>query len=197
MVKISSPQLQVDEVTRSILLAWERQCALRDKGGGRPRNDTAAGSDFLQLKPFEVEPEIIARQNGCAIDDLTRFHDRDFVNNAYRALLGREPDSEGCTHYLTQLRTGKMTKVEILARLRYSPEGRAKSVNISKLTGVFLLESILGLQVIGYIVQLFVALFQCPSLPLKFLATLKPPRAGCEKPDKLCLPQANGGDCDR
>jgi hypothetical protein len=234
MAKIHVPQLQVDDVAQSILLAWERQCAYQQEEGDRPHPDQPKGSEFLRLRLFPMEQELLSRKDRYALEDFMRFHEGDFVRNAYRGILGREPDPQGYHHYLTQLREGKMTKAEILGRLRYSPEGKAKSVKITRLIGAFLLESAFRVPVIGYLLQRLAAIFQCPSLLRKFqtfetdteaqfklmrqflnqeisaiqekinelishrnsLATLKPPRVGCEKPDNLISPQAGGDDCD-
>ena len=53
---------------------------------------------------------------------------------AYRCILKRGPDAGGLKYFLNNLRSGKMTKAEILGRLRYAPEGRGKKV---KVTGLF------------------------------------------------------------
>ena len=60
------------------------------------------------------------------INDFLKFRDRNFVMIAYRGILIRRPDSRGLEHFLDNLRSGKMTKAEILGRLRYAPEGRVK-----------------------------------------------------------------------
>jgi hypothetical protein len=125
-----------------------------------PDADPPRGPDFLQCKLFPTEPEILPRQDCFALEDFTRFHDGDMIRNAYRGILGREPDPQGYQHYLTQLREGNMTKAEILGRLRYSSEGKAKSVKIAKLLRVFLLESGFRVPVLGYLLQLLAALLQ-------------------------------------
>jgi hypothetical protein len=170
MAKIHVPQLQVDDVTQSILLAWERQCAWQQRGGAGPHSDQSMGSDFLQLKLFPMEPKLLARKDRYVLEDFMRFHNGDFIRNAYRGILGREPDPQGYQHYLTQLREGKMTKAQILGRLRYSPEGKVKSVKIPRLIGVFLLESTYKVPGIGYLLQVLAVLLQCPSLPRKIQA---------------------------
>jgi O-antigen chain-terminating methyltransferase len=62
--------------------------------------------------------------------DFFRYHDEDFVRNAYRGILRREPDNIGLANFLGELRGGRLSKSEILRQLRYSEEGRALGVRI-------------------------------------------------------------------
>ena len=59
----------------------------------------------------------------ATIDDVLDLDDAEFVMAAYRVVLQRVPDPAGFQHFLDALRDGR-TKVEVLLRLRYSPEGR-------------------------------------------------------------------------
>jgi tetratricopeptide (TPR) repeat protein len=55
---------------------------------------------------------------------LLSMHGEAFLNEAYKALLGREPDTEGKAYYLARLRNGK-SKLEVIAQLHNSAEGQA------------------------------------------------------------------------
>ncbi len=66
------------------------------------------------------------------LDELISFHDEQFVRCAYQAVLGRTPDSEGLDYYLHRLRTG-VPKIQILAQLRLSEEGKAHAAQVSGL----------------------------------------------------------------
>lgn len=57
------------------------------------------------------------------LKELLQYRDTDFVTTAYIAILHRLPDPGGHQHFLDLLRSG-CHKVDILGRLRYSPEGR-------------------------------------------------------------------------
>jgi hypothetical protein len=59
--------------------------------------------------------------------ELFRLNDEEFLDAAYVALLGREPDPKGREHYLRRLAFGG-SRIETLRDLRGSPEGRAKRV---------------------------------------------------------------------
>lgn len=72
--------------------------------------------------------------------ELLSFSDRDFIENAYRALLRRTPDEVGLTEHLSRLRTGQSSKVEVLAALRWSPEGEKEGVHVDGLLAPYLLQ---------------------------------------------------------
>lgn len=68
-----------------------------------------------------------------ALGDLLKYSDQDFILAAYRAVLRRSPDENGLHHYLSRLRDGHTTKVEVLGDLRWSAEGQARGVHIDGL----------------------------------------------------------------
>ncbi len=113
----------------------------------------------LELQsPFDPSP------NDCYhVNELLKYHDRNFIQNAYRAILKRGPDTTGFEAFASRLRSGQVNKVDILARLRYSKEGRSKGV---KIQGLFLPAAIrqaYRIPILGYILQLFVSLLRLPS----------------------------------
>lgn len=100
------------------------------------------------------EASVAANQHGCGEDEFPRWHsvarefapkaqytmgellvyaDADFVFNAYRAVLRRGPDDAGLRHFLSRLRAGHTSKVEVLGDLRWSPEGQARGVHVDGL----------------------------------------------------------------
>ena len=64
--------------------------------------------------------------------ELLACHDQQFVICAYQTLLGRQPDFEGLGYYLDRLRTG-FSKIQILAQLRLSNEGKKYTANVQGL----------------------------------------------------------------
>jgi hypothetical protein len=63
-----------------------------------------------------------------------RFVDAEerFVHCAYWAILGRSPDSNGLESYLESVRSG-IAKVEILAQLKRSDEGKSRWAQIARM----------------------------------------------------------------
>ena len=87
----------------------------------------------LTLPRFNWQQSWEPKPDGYHINDFLQFHDRDFVVNAYHGILNREPDTKSLCYYLNRLRDGSQSKVEIIGRLRFSPEGRAKRVRVAGL----------------------------------------------------------------
>lgn len=128
---------------------------------GRPMG---GGSAFLELPRFDWQPRWEAKQEGYKADDFLQFHDRDFVINAYRGILHREPDQDSLEYYLEQLRSGAQSKAEILGRLRFSPEGRSKRVTISGLLVPFVVAITYKLPVFGYLVHTLTSIIRLPTI---------------------------------
>ena len=55
------------------------------------------------------------------LSDLLQKSEAEFVHATYRALLGRDPDSEGLAYYIGRLRTG-FGRRSVLAQIALSPE---------------------------------------------------------------------------
>ena len=98
------------------------------------------------------------------LNDLLKFHDADFLNAAYRAILKREPDSFGYEYYLEQLRQGHFDKVDVLAILRFSTEGELKNVQIKGLALPTFIRRLSNLPVIGYPIRLGIDVLRLPVL---------------------------------
>jgi ADP-heptose:LPS heptosyltransferase len=58
-----------------------------------------------------------------SLEELFILHDEEFLRVAYHVILGREIDRSGMESFLRRIRRGD-SKLEILASLRYSAEGR-------------------------------------------------------------------------
>jgi O-antigen chain-terminating methyltransferase len=112
----------------------------------------------LSLQPeFEI-------QERYRVEDFLRFQDTTFVRNAYRGILQREPDDAGFTQYLNALRAGRLNKIDILARLRFSAEGRDQNVTVDGLSRKAQLRKLYRVPVLGYVLELGVSLFRLPAL---------------------------------
>src|SRR5215208_2890827 len=113
--------------------------------------------------PAEEHPQTPATSNGNLIggnhyhvNDLLRFHGEDFVRNAYRALLCREPDEAGMAHHLEGLTSGRFNKIDVLASLHSSPEGRSTQVQLDGLSLPVTVRRLGRIPVIGYIVRVMI-----------------------------------------
>ncbi len=63
------------------------------------------------------------------LEQLLSYNDERFIVSAYHTLLARAPDTEGMRYYLMRLRAD-VSKIEILAQLRSSPEGKSREIQI-------------------------------------------------------------------
>ena len=111
-------------------------------------------------------------QDGYHINDFLKYHNQDFVINAFRGILMRNPDQDGFEHFLKNLRSGLMTKVEIMGRLRYSPEGRAKNVKIRGLAINFAIRSSFRIPILGYLFHIVAGIANLPAV-LRNLHTME------------------------
>ncbi len=64
------------------------------------------------------------------LKDIECYEGNEFISRAYTAILRRNADSEGIAHYGALLHHGKLRKIDIIVRLRLSPEGRRQNVEI-------------------------------------------------------------------
>ncbi len=107
---------------------------------------------------------ILGAKKAYNISDFLNYHDETFVRNTYRCILGREPDFPGLEFYLEKLRSGEFSKVEILGRIRYSPEGRSKKIKINNILPLFAINRIYAIPVMGYIVRLITGIINLPVI---------------------------------
>ena len=64
------------------------------------------------------------------LERLMMYHDRQFVELAYRLILGRAAEPDGLSHYLARLRNGDSRR-EIAFGLANSAEAREKNFDVS------------------------------------------------------------------
>jgi hypothetical protein len=89
-----------------------------------------------------------------SVPRLLAPHDRQFLQAAYQALLGRPPDRAGEAFYLAQLRAGQH-KLAILKQLRQSDEGRAFVPGVAGLDRAIKRHRLATLPVVGALIRLF------------------------------------------
>jgi O-antigen chain-terminating methyltransferase len=161
MIKPEYPRIDIDDLTAVIRESIAAQ--KHDGSNGAPSGETAANAapNFPQLK---LQPDFQPRSNNrYHISDLLRYHDRVFVDSAYRAILKRPPDATEFARDLKRLQSGAFNKIDLLAALRYSTEGKAKGVEVDGLTVPALVRRLGHLPIIGYFVRLAIAFVRLPN----------------------------------
>lgn len=119
----------------------------------------------LDLQPIQLQPRFQPNSDSrYHVNDLLKFHDSTFIQNAYRAILKRGPDAVGYRTFLDSLRSARLNKIDVLARLRYSAEGRAKQVDIDGLRVPATVRKIYRVPFIGYLINLLIAWARMPLM---------------------------------
>ena len=119
--------------------------------------------NYSTLPDLKLQPAFEKRER-YHVNDLLGFHDDEFIRNAYKAILQREPDDEGLAQYLGKLRSGRYNKIDILTSLRFSPEGRKANVEVEGLSRFSAFRKLYRVPVLGYALQLAVAVVRLPVL---------------------------------
>jgi len=169
--KISNPDYSVDRIVERMKAAAARSGQLPDSASldvvmSADLRPLRRGSNLLSgldLQPIQLQPRFQPNSDSrYHVNDLVKYHDSTFIQNAYRAILKRGPDAVGYRTFLDSLRNARLNKIDILARLRYSAEGKAKQVEIEGLWLPATIRKIYRLPVIGYFVNLLIAIARLP-----------------------------------
>ena len=119
----------------------------------------------LDVSPLSLQPEFHPRpDNQYHVNDLLKYHGGEFVRSAYRAILKREPDASGFAQHLESLASGRFNKIDVLASLRFSAEGERARVRVEGLKWPAAIRRAGRAPLIGYLVQMLVALARLPRL---------------------------------
>ncbi|MBL8254208.1 MAG: methyltransferase domain-containing protein [Candidatus Competibacter sp.] len=170
MIETTNPEIDVEELMRHIRedLARRKQSlttpSLAETTQRLMALKAALEQGWPALPTCDLQPAFVpSPERRYTLGELLRFHDDAFVANAYQAILLRPADPGGLEHYLDLLRRGE-SKVGILGRLRYSPEGRQHGVKIKGLGRGFLLWRFYHLPLIGGLFQTLAILARLPAL---------------------------------
>jgi len=126
------------------------------------RNSISAIADRVQSANVSTPAPIVDQRNEYSLSELMAWQGDSFIFNAYWAILGRAADAYAQTHFLPQLVTGKRSKIELLARLRYSPEGRKRGVQIKGLLPRVLVHLVGRIPILGYVLRLTKSILVLP-----------------------------------
>ncbi|MEO7431639.1 MAG: methionine biosynthesis protein MetW [Dokdonella sp.] len=120
-----------------------------------PRADPPARS-IPEAKSASAGVPIERERLDYALSDLTGIHYIAFVDNAFRALLKREPD-EGGSHAQIRLLASGASKAEILGNLRWSREGKHVGARVHGLLPRYAIAKLARVPVLGYLVEWAIA----------------------------------------
>lgn len=165
---IAMPDTTPPEIAVDLLMRRVREDAIRERQGlplsiNDPTSikSRAAFSTF-NLPRLPETADALPRQSHYTLDDFLNLHDEDFLRAAYQALLDRPPDASGRETYLGGLRAGRLSKIDILGRLRFSREGRNRGVSVRGLLLPWLAHTAYRIPVLGYLLAWLSALARLP-----------------------------------
>jgi FkbM family methyltransferase len=106
-------------------ITWRMTAPLRSIAALFAGNRVPSPSQELpRAAPLAAGP-VIAR----SIEELLALPDAQFVDSAYRTLLGRAPDPHGLRHYMGRLQAG-YPRWRVVAQLRLSPEAMSRAAHL-------------------------------------------------------------------
>jgi hypothetical protein len=165
-MRMISPQLDVDDLTaiiRESMAAQQKHSAPGAAPAAHTTAEPVAGEH--KLPTLKLQPDFQPNANDhYHVNDLLRYHDRAFVEASYRAVLKRAPDQAEFLRDLKRLRTGYFNKIDLLADLRFSTEGKVKNVQLDGLFVPAIVRRLGQLPLVGYPIRLAIALLRLPNL---------------------------------
>ncbi|HKC64334.1 MAG TPA: methyltransferase domain-containing protein [Pyrinomonadaceae bacterium] len=128
-------------------------------------NQVDAQDQPAELPPIRLQPCFVkSADDHYHVNNLLKYHDHIFIWNAYRAILKREPDGPGLEGLLEKLRSGRFNKIDVLAALRFSPEGRSKNVQIDGLARPAAIRKLYRVPVLGYLLEMIIGIARLPAM---------------------------------
>ncbi len=153
----SGDHSSLDEVIRRVK-EEAAECGARAGGAAAPAEPAVTHRTALAPLP----PEIDALPRPLTLAHYQDFHDETFVRLVYRELLKREPEPAAMADVLEKLRSGAASKLDIVAGVRYSEEGRRAGVEVPGLERASKISRLFQLPVIGYALQVLNAMVRLP-----------------------------------
>jgi len=133
-------------------------------GSTHVETDQSPGRSPPDLPRWESPTDKFSIKSRYTIGDFLAFDDEAFVRNAYTAILQRDADPKGLSDFLSGLRRDRWSKTDVLGRLRYSREGRARAVPVSGLLPRFAFSSLGRAPLLGPLVAFVGHLIALPSI---------------------------------
>ena len=163
-MKQNYPRLDIDDLTAVIRESIASQTSDDKVNGSAAPSPETNGHTPLEIPTLKLQPDFQPRSdNRYHINDLLRYHDRTFVESSYRAILKRSPDAAELERNLRSLQSGRLNKIDLLAALRFSVEGKLKQVQVDGLAFPALIRRMGRLPVVGYFIRLAIALIRLPK----------------------------------
>ena len=164
----AASKLSLEEIMRRV----KAELSHRRTSSARPPSQPATErpTDYVSLPRWEPFASRLPVDREYALGDLLQFSDADFIDTAYRVTLRRPADPAGRSYYLEALRTGALSKVEVLGLIRFSDEGMRHGVHIDGLLLPYKLHKWSRIPVLGSILAFAMAVYRLPRLATRLSA---------------------------
>ncbi len=163
----ATPELSAEEIMGRVRAEIARRKAGDAIHGESVTSEVAPASVAVRDRLLPSWHPVASRlpdQQQYVLSDFLRFDDADFVDVAYQTLLRRSAEPEGRQDYLNALRSGAISKVEILGLIRFSEEGRRQAVHVDGLLLPYKLHRWRHVRVIGWFLGMAMAVIRLPRL---------------------------------
>lgn len=164
---VSERTMNVDALMAQVRVEVARR---RAGGGDVPKQPTEGMPRVTRSEPlprWQPAAPRLPDKPEYVVGDFLRFDDSDFVDVAYEKLLKRPTDAAGREGYLDALRSGVISKIEILGLIRFSDEGRRQAVHVDGLLLPYKLHRWRHVRVVGWLLGMGMALARLPRLALR------------------------------
>lgn len=121
---------------------------------------------FLEVYGRKLYKKVFSSStsNAYIIQEFLIYEDEEFIKTLFKTILKREVEPESLNHFLMLLRNGILSKTEILAAIRFSPEGKLKNVNVLGLGKRDLILKSFKIPVFGKISKILISILKLPNL---------------------------------
>ena len=192
MVESNIPEINIDEIMKKIREEVNRRKARQHETEGHSSlqeiKDLSVRPAARQTKVWKVLKAIQFRlrrypfygfayrtafrfarfipkyQISFTVEDFLKYEDEAFIKNAYKGILGRDADEQGLNFYLSKLKSGRLNKLQVLASLRYSKEGKNRRDRIPGLFLSYIAKKLYNLPAFGYVIRWMTAIMKMPLI---------------------------------
>jgi O-antigen chain-terminating methyltransferase len=117
-----------------------------------------------EIRQEVKEAPVPAKRRRYKLKKLLRLDEASFVPAVFRAVMGREPTLEELDRHLGRLRAGRTDKVELIAELQATKEGRERAAVIKGMGQRRVAQAVWRLPLLGPILEMGNALVRLPKL---------------------------------
>lgn len=122
--------------------------------------------NFLEVLGRKLYKKLFSSSssNAYIIEEFLVYEDEEFIKTVYKTVLKRNVEEEALNHFLMLLRSGSLSKTEILAAIRFSKEGKIKNVNILGLGKRNFIFKLFKIPFLGKLLKILVSIVKLPNL---------------------------------